>query len=136
MMNSRFKLSFTSDICKLKEMLDCILTCLKDEAPNLSDDELFKLRVIYSELIINAITHGNKQDPSKRVELIVSLNDYSVVSTIKDEGGGFDYAALFRPKNLMETVLEQGRGLQIVHSLTDYLHFNQTGNEIEFVKMV
>jgi len=101
------------------------------------ENDLYDLRLVYSELLCNAVVHGNKNDARKLVNLTVELLEDMVYSMIKDEGNGFDY------ENLVTEALtngdlykDRGRGIQLVHSLTDAMSFNVTGNEIKFIKKV
>lgn len=135
MVCTQYQISFASDIDKLKDVLYEIIVRLKYEISNISDDALFDLRIIFNELLVNAIIHGNEQDPTKRVLVTVQVDGDIVQSTIRDEGDGFDYTQYINGKTApLENILtDRGRGLLLANSLTDSLYFNESGNEVEFI---
>ncbi len=102
---------------KLKAILDKL---------HVSDSEEHNLLVATSEAINNAISHGNKNDPSKSVTLDVDCTGAEVVVTIEDEGGGFNPSAVpdpLAPENLLKP---SGRGIHIMKSLMDKVDFTFT----------
>lgn len=126
------KICFKSNFDEGKKELLGILAYLRSEVPDMSDDDMFELRVIFGELISNAIIHGNHLDTMKNVELFVEIDENDITSVVRDEGNGFDYVCLFKkPWDLMN---EHGRGLHLVCSLADVINFNDCGNEITFHK--
>lgn len=131
-----YQVCFSSDIGKLRDILREIMVRLKYEISAVSDDALFDLRVVFSELLVNAIIHGNKDNPSKKVVLTLQIDGGTVMSTIKDEGEGFDFPRFqnYISVSSEDIESESGRGLMIVNSLTDSLQFNGSGNEVEFTK--
>ena len=77
------------------------------------------IAISVSELVNNAIVHGNKGIVDKKVTVTIARHNRAVVITVSDEGGGFDPTCVQSPlaeENLMKEV---GRGLFIVHSLMD-----------------
>ena len=102
---------------KLKEILDAL---------NLSDSEEHNLLVATSEAINNAISHGNKNDPSKNVTLEINCTGVEVAITVEDEGGGFNPSTVpdpLAPENLLKP---SGRGIHIMKSLMDKVDFTFT----------
>lgn len=93
---------------------------------NLSESEEHNLLVAASEAVNNAISHGNKNDPDKRVVLDVDYEGREVVVTVEDEGRGFNPDELpdpLAPENLLKP---SGRGIHIMKSLMDKVDFNFT----------
>ncbi|MBU8932524.1 MAG: ATP-binding protein [candidate division Zixibacteria bacterium] len=81
-----------------------------------------------SELVNNAVIHGQKAAPDEAVVVEVECNNGEVKITVSDCGGGFDPDQLADPladENLMKEV---GRGLFIVKSLMDKVDINVSGN--------
>lgn len=129
--------SFESELKKMKEVLRDVLSYIKDQFPYISDTDLLDLRLVYSELLANAIIHGNNGDASKKIEMTVMVDEDEVASVIRDEGAGFDYLETLGRENGMDDYFnERGRGLQLVSSLTEYIQFNNAGNEVEFHKRI
>jgi serine/threonine-protein kinase RsbW len=79
------------------------------------------LAISTTELINNAIVHGNKLDPDKLVTVILEFFDDRLTISIIDQGDGFSPDNIPSPiadENLMK---EAGRGIFIVRSLVDDL---------------
>jgi serine/threonine-protein kinase RsbW len=90
----------------------------------------FRLRVVLSEALSNAIIKGNCEDQSKWVDVRAELVPDSIRVYVTDEGPGFDPATVpepIRPEQLDEA---RGRGLYLIRKLVDAVQFNQQGNSI------
>ncbi|MDB4924402.1 MAG: ATP-binding protein [Mucilaginibacter sp.] len=99
----------------------------------ISDDIFANMMTCLNEVVINAIIHGNKLDPNKKVIVNVEVDAKRTIWTITDEGEGFDYVHLADPT--AEENLEKltGRGVFIVKHLADQCVFNTKGNEVELL---
>lgn len=137
MIKSKFNISFQSDIYKVNDIVNNSLAFLKNNFPNLGEDELMEFKLIFCELLFNAVIHGNKKNEKKTVSLSISINGKTVSSSVSDEGSGFDYENVMKvscsPENLY---LETGRGIRLVKSLVDSLDFDTNGSTIKFCKKV
>jgi serine/threonine-protein kinase RsbW len=90
----------------------------------------FRLRVVLSEALSNAIVRGNCEDRTKWVEVRAELVPDSISVYVTDEGPGFDPGAVpepIRPEQLDEA---RGRGLFLIRKLVDAVQFNEQGNSI------
>ncbi|SDT64597.1 serine/threonine-protein kinase RsbW [Mucilaginibacter mallensis] len=97
----------------------------------ISEDTFANMMTCLNEALINAMKHGNKMDPNKKVIINAEVESKRIVWTITDEGEGFDYTHLpdpTAPENLENLT---GRGIFIIKHLADQCIFNTTGNEIE-----
>jgi anti-sigma regulatory factor (Ser/Thr protein kinase) len=102
----------------------------------------------FRELLFNAIEHGGKLDPRKRVRVSLVHGGRSLVGQIQDPGKGFSlgrlpHAAISNPDEAptkhVEIREEQGQrpggfGILISRSLVDELAYNERGNVAQFVK--
>lgn len=130
--------TFSSELYNVKHTVIEIMDFLQAGISNLSRNDYCELKLIYSELLINAVIHGNKNNAEKQVHMYTEiLPDNTVVAQIADEGAGFDFSNLGSPVNcpLME-MEDHGRGICLVISLTDVFSFNEKGNEVVFRKKV
>ena len=96
------------------------------------DDVYANLMTCLNEAITNAIFHGNKQNPDKKVYINLEVvNQKRLIFTVADEGAGFDFNDL--PDPTEEANLEKltGRGVYIMKKLADQCIFNTLGNEVE-----
>ncbi len=90
----------------------------------------FRLQVVLSEALANAILRGNRESLDKWVEVRAELRSDVIRVYVTDEGPGFDPAAIpepIRPEQLDEA---GGRGLFLIRKLVDGVQFNEQGNSI------
>jgi len=98
-----------------------------------SDDVFANMMTCLNEVLNNAILHGNKQDPNKKVIVNAEVDGRRVTWTVTDEGPGFDYAHLADPTAPENLEAETGRGVFIIKHLADQCVFNAAGNEVELL---
>jgi len=117
---------------------------LSDLEPQTRDDIAAALR----ELLMNAVEHGGKQDPRKRVRVSLLRTARSAIVHIHDPGPGFSldllpHAAISNPADSpirhVEVRAEEGRrpggfGILMARNLVDELLYNERGNSALFVK--
>ncbi len=77
------------------------------------------IAISVSELVNNAMIHGNRSADDKQVTVQISSKDGSVTITVSDEGGGFNPTEIPDPLAEENLLQEVGRGLFIVRSLMD-----------------
>jgi serine/threonine-protein kinase RsbW len=75
------------------------------------------------EACSNAIEHGNRFDPAKRVVVTLRFNGQSFSASVKDEGTGFDFQKALDENSPPDPMSERGRGLMIMKAFTDQLSF-------------
>ena len=129
-------LTFCSELLNVKNVVRKILSFLQSSVPTLTLEDQSDLKLVFSELLYNAVVHGNKGDVNKNVHLNVGIEDGIVVGWVADEGSGFDYAGLLEHIGDEDLYNESGRGIRLVYTLTDRLVFNIPGNIIRFYKRV
>ena len=99
----------------IKEMDNLIEKILIEFEGKLDESLLFDLRLILSELIINAMDHGNSWDESKFVFVSIVLRDKKELEIeVSDQGKGIK-EEISKKKELSSS----GRGLVIVRNLVD-----------------
>jgi serine/threonine-protein kinase RsbW len=135
-LKQNLEISFSSELPNVKQVVMNTLFFLQSAIPSLSCEEQTDLRLVFSELLYNAVVHGNKNDINKIVCLNVKIEDDLVIGQITDEGNGFDYTKVLERMNDVGLLEECGRGIRLVYSLTDKLTFNISGNAIHFYKRV
>lgn len=118
--------SKTDSIAELENLIEEIADTHK-----VGEDTFANMMTCLNELAMNAIAHGNKFDPDKKVIINVEADGRRLIWTVADEGPGFDYNHL--PDPTAEENLENltGRGVFIVKHLSDQCVFNDLGNEVE-----
>jgi serine/threonine-protein kinase RsbW len=83
-----------------------------------------------TEAVQNAIIHGNKNNPSKQVELTFTSRADGLCFTISDEGTGFNPNEMPDPTDLSNDGLT-GRGIFLMRSLSDGIEFSDNGRTVE-----
>ncbi len=87
------------------------------------------------EALVNAIVHGNKQDPSKKVKVeCYELPDHQVLVVVRDEGTGFDPRQLEDPTKPENLGRATGRGIFLIRQFMDEVQFRDSGREIQMKK--
>jgi anti-sigma regulatory factor (Ser/Thr protein kinase) len=95
-----------------------------------SDESIRKMKLTITELLANAIGHGNKDDHSKKVAMGHIVENTVVTVAVKDEGEGFDPSGIPDPTLPENLIKDHGRGLYIVRNHVDEIHFNKKGNRV------
>lgn len=90
----------------------------------------FRLQVVLSEALANAIVRGNREASDKQVLLEVESRPDAVRITVTDEGDGFDPDGLPDPCAPDCLELSRGRGVFLIRKLVDEYSFNTRGNSV------
>ena len=137
-----FEKTLKSEIAPVRQTVAQILAFIAESA-KLSEEDAWDLRLVFSELLYNAVIHGNGCDASKRITVRVQACPTQVTAAITDEGSGFDHQSLLScldaansaaDTDMASILKEDGRGIRLAYALTDTLYFNNRGNEIIFRK--
>ena len=91
------------------------------------------------ESVTNAIQHGNKLDPSKKVQIGFAIESDHLKVSVKDEGNGFRVEDLPDPLDPANLLKPSGRGIFYIRSFMDEVEFRpltQGGMEVHMVKKV
>ena len=99
----------------------------------ISDDVFANMMTCLNEALNNAMLHGNKQDPNKKVIINAEVDGRRITWTVTDEGEGFDYVHLADPTAPENLEALTGRGVFIIKHLADQCVFNAAGNEVELL---
>jgi serine/threonine-protein kinase RsbW len=102
----------------------------------LDEDDRFRLTMAVREATVNAVLHGNDYDPAKKVTASFENTGRSLVIKISDEGKGLDPDTLPDPTAPENILRGTGRGIFLIRSLMDEVHFRQLhpGTELTLVK--
>jgi len=101
-----------------------------------TEQECDNIAIAITEIVANAIFHGNQGDIGKQVHVSFTLNEQYFIIAIRDEGSGFDPASVadpLQPENLLK---DRGRGIFIVRTLMDDVVFRHAdvGTEVILTK--
>jgi len=96
--------------------------------------ERSNLFIALDEAFVNAVKHGNKNDPSKLVRVGAELSPKEACFTIEDEGEGFDVATIPDPRDPANLFKSSGRGVLLIYNIMDEVEYNAQGNRVKMVK--
>lgn len=99
-----------------------------------SGRELLAARIGLEEALVNAVKHGNREDPGKCVRIGYHVTARELVAEVADEGPGFCPDLLpdpFLPDNLIRPC---GRGVFLMRAYMTWVHFNAKGNGVTLCK--
>ena len=89
--------------------------------------------LVLDELLENARTHGNNEDPRKSIDITIQFATRHVNITVKDEGEGVDPDCLPDPLSPECRLKRGGRGLYILRHLAE-LTYNGNGGVTAILK--
>lgn len=100
------------------------------------EDARFQIAMAVREAAVNAVLHGNEYDPAKQIDVSLENTGTDLVFTVADQGKGLDPETLpdpLAPENLLRGT---GRGIFLIRSFMDEVHFRQLhpGTELTLVK--
>ena len=97
----------------------------------LSDEDLpvdiFAVRILLREALLNAVTHGSGTDPQKTVTMNLWKHTAGIDMEVCDSGSGFNWRDY---KEFSFTLDEGGRGLALMKIYSDNMEFNESGNTV------
>lgn len=82
-----------------------------------------RLGLAIREAVANGVRHGNKQEPTKKVELTCDLKQDVMALRITDEGSGFDVEAIPDPLAADNLFNPSGRGILLMRAFMDEVDF-------------
>ena len=91
------------------------------------------LLVAVTEAVSNAIIHGNKQDTSKQVHLLLERLPGTpwLRVVVEDEGEGFDPNSIPDPTTDERLMVESGRGVFLMRAFADEVNYLKGGRCVE-----
>lgn len=93
-----------------------------------AESTIADIAISVSELVNNAMIHGNRSAPDKCVTVQIGRTDSSVRITVADQGIGFNPDHLASPIDDTNLLKEVGRGIFIVRALMDSVDVTATGH--------
>lgn len=121
---SKHVLTYPSVTASEEKMFDDVLMLLQAHGiyGNLQDNFLLAV----SEAFTNALIHGNKHEPHRKIKILLDINKDSVGADIIDEGqGGLDKVKQRRLPTLLSA---SGRGVDIMQHYASVVSFTETAH--------
>ena len=98
------------------------------------DESLYgKVMLATIEAANNAIVHGNKLDPEKKVKVEIIKRRERIEVYVEDQGNGFDYMRIPDPTAPENIENIHGRGVFLMKQLSDEVNFYKNGNKVQIL---
>ncbi len=128
---SRFCEVIPSTLDALNAVQDKVLAVVKDLpcAPG----QLEGVSIALWEALANAVLHGNRNDPSRRVVVACFCEceeGGGLLLVVQDEGAGFDPKEVPDPTGAVAIDSLHGRGIFLMRHLMDEVRFEHGGSEV------
>jgi CheY-like chemotaxis protein/anti-sigma regulatory factor (Ser/Thr protein kinase) len=133
--------------CKVS-IADRLIHFFRELVPELDRIDRDTIATAFRELLLNAIEHGGRSDPSKKVRLTCIRGERSIVYYVRDPGEGFSvdnipHAAVanapdqpFGHSELRQKmgIRPGGFGILLTKNFADELMYSEKGNEVILIK--
>lgn len=96
------------------------------------EDEIYgKLMLATMEATYNAVIHGNKLDPGKKVIVEIIKKEEWIEVYVEDQGKGFDFMRIPDPTAPENIENIHGRGIYLIKQLADEVNFYKGGRKVQ-----
>lgn len=99
-----------------------------------NDHTIRIMKLVMTEMIANGITHGNRDDHSKKVIVGSEVLSDKILFSVMDEGSGFDPHIIPDPTSQENILKNSGRGIFIMYQYADEIYYNDKCNRTLIVK--
>jgi anti-sigma regulatory factor (Ser/Thr protein kinase) len=101
------------------------------------DEEVMKVELALQEALANAIRHGCKNDPTKKVQCSVTFDTAGeLLIVIRDPGPGFKVDEVPNPLEGSNVFKPSGRGVFLINQLMDTVEYSDEGRRVVMRKRV
>lgn len=125
------KLSFPSQV-RLIDLVHCVAEKMAEVA-GFDEDEALNVGLAVREAAINAIIHGNGQNPKVNVDVTLKADRGRLEIRVRDRGAGFDPNRTADPTDAGNLLRTSGRGLLLMRAFVDDVAFRRKGTGMEIV---
>jgi len=101
---------------------------------NFEPDSIFAIRLALEEAIVNAIKHGNRADPKKKVHVEAQITPKRVEILIEDEGAGFIRSHIPDPTTHPNLNRPSGRGILLIEAYMSSAKWERGGRRLKMVR--
>ncbi|HZL34767.1 MAG TPA: ATP-binding protein [Tepidisphaeraceae bacterium] len=104
------------------------------QANGFHGESFFALRIALEEALMNAIKHGNRLDPLKKVHIEARVAPGKVEIIVEDEGAGFDRNAVPDPTSQENLAKTSGRGILLIESYMNKVKWDRGGRRLRMIR--
>ena len=132
-MATEMKLDMPSEIGSIAPTVDKIVAKIRGSLSLKGREQ--DVEVALFEALANAVIHGNREQAGKIVNISCLCEPEKCVSiVVRDQGTGFDPAAVPDPTSPESLGAEHGRGILMMKTFMDEVHFEKGGTEVHMIK--
>ena len=91
------------------------------------DDLAYRVTLLTSESVTNAMEHGHQWNPEQHVILDLTAYTDRIVLSVIDEGEGFEFSSVVDPLDQDNLLNGRGRGLYFMEHMANELHLENDG---------
>jgi serine/threonine-protein kinase RsbW len=129
----RFEVTLPADVTAISPVVGWVMRLVGEL--EYSEGKEFGIEMALREALANAIVHGCKGDPAKKVECSVTGDrDEGILIVVRDPGSGFDPKSIPSPTEDSNLYSEHGRGILLINKLMDEVKHEQNGTVIRMRK--
>ncbi len=128
----KIDLELPNDLTLMNSVLEYLLD--RVDKLGLVQVEQSNLFVALDEAFVNAVRHGNRNDPQKLLRVTAELSANEAIFTVEDEGEGFDVHAIPDPTDPANLFKSSGRGVLLIYNIMDEVEYSQGGAKLKMVK--
>jgi serine/threonine-protein kinase RsbW len=131
-LHEKIEFELPSDLSLMNGVLQYLLERVAKRG--LITPERSNLFIALDEAFVNAVKHGNKNDPTKLVRIAAELSPREASFTVEDEGEGFNVQDIPDPCDPANLFKSSGRGVLLIYNIMDEVEYNAQGNRVKMVK--
>lgn len=131
-LREKIDLELPSDLTLMNSVLEYLLD--RVDKLGLVEVEQSNLFVALDEAFVNAVRHGNRNDPGKLLRVTAELSDREAIFTVEDEGAGFDVHEIPDPTDPANLFKSSGRGVLLIYNIMDEVEYSHGGAKLKMVK--
>jgi len=131
--DGQIELTIDSNLDQVPRIQESIAAALK--ARRFTQHDIFGIRLALEEALVNAIKHGNRLDPQKKVHISYRVTTRRFEIDISDEGPGFNPGGVRDPRAPENLEKPGGRGLLLMRAYMTEVNFHPPGNRVTMAKV-
>jgi serine/threonine-protein kinase RsbW len=133
-LNSKsLKFTIDSDFKQTHTVLEQVLSDCKHHGYD--TNSVFAIKLALDEALINAIKHGNKLDPAKKVQIEAKIDPNKVEITVEDQGPGFHRNGVPDPTVPENICKSTGRGILLMEAYMNEVKWTKNGRRVRMIKL-
>jgi serine/threonine-protein kinase RsbW len=128
-----FEVALPADVNAISPVVEAVLRLVEQLAYAAGKE--FEIEMALREALANAVLHGCKGDPRKKIECSVTGDpDQGILIVVSDPGDGFDPTQIPSPTDGQNLFSDHGRGIFLISRLMDEVQYERNGAKIRMRK--